>query len=247
MITISENQILTLLYFLLAHFVADFVLQTNRMVANKRWLSGQMALHITVVFATAWLFTGNLKWALWILPVHYFIDGLKTTATNRNWGSEQFRFLSDQALHLLSVLIIWAGNTEMLSNIWNFIQNQCLGINGSIVLLGYLIVIWPVAYLIKFTAIKLAESTSSKQVDAVGADKSLEHGGKLIGQFERIIILTLVLLGEYQAIGFLITGKSILRFSDRNGKYFSEYVLVGTMMSYAFAILVGVGVNLLMK
>jgi hypothetical protein len=68
----------------------------------------------------------------------------------------------------------------------------------------------------------------------------------LIGLFERVIILTLVLLGEYSAIGFLITGKSIIRFATQGENLRSEYVLVGTMMSYCVAIIIGVIINILM-
>ena len=75
---------------------------------------------------------------------------------------------------------------------------------------------------------------------SITPDIKVENGGKLIGIFERIIILTLVLLNQYEAIGFLITGKSIIRFADKNSDLKSEYVLVGTMMSYALAILIGV-------
>jgi hypothetical protein len=55
-----------------------------------------------------------------------------------------------------------------------------------------------------------------------------------------------VLLSQYEAIGFLITGKSILRFADGQKKE-TEYVLVGTMMSYAFAIIIAVLVKILLK
>ncbi len=62
--------------------------------------------------------------------------------------------------------------------------------------------------------------------------ENIESAGFKIGLYERTIIFTLVLIGQYEAIGFLITGKSILRFGDKD-KSHSEYVLVGTMLSYA--------------
>ncbi len=37
--------------------------------------------------------------------------------------------------------------------------------------------------------------------------------------------------------------KNIIRFTQQNENLHSEYVLVGTMMSYAIAILVGVLIN----
>jgi hypothetical protein len=56
----------------------------------------------------------------------------------------------------------------------------------------------------------------------------------------------MVLLGQYAAIGFLITGKSIIRFANNDEHLRSEYVLVGTMMSYALAIMTGAAINWLL-
>ena len=81
--------------------------------------------------------------------------------------------------------------------------------------------------------------------DSQGENK--ENGGKSIGIYERIIILTFVLMGQYEAIGFLITGKSIIRFVNKDEHIRSEYVLLGTMMSYMFAIVIGVLIKLLLK
>ena len=55
------------------------------------------------------------------------------------------------------------------------------------------------------------------------------------------------LLNQYEAIGFLITGKSIIRFAQKDENLKSEYVLVGTMMSYAIAIITGVIINNLLN
>ncbi len=242
----NEEQYLNLLYFLLAHLLADFVLQSRKMVENKHWFSRYMLLHIGIVFGTSWLFTGKLIWATLVAVLHYAIDSAKVLAERKNWGNQQNRFLGDQLLHILSILAIWAGNTEAIAELWLILKTNWFGIKGSVIILGYILVIWPTAYLIRFTTAEL-QRKSQQEAKTEDTERTLEHGGKLIGQFERIIILTLVLLGEYQAIGFLITGKSILRFTDRNGKYFSEYVLVGTMMSYALAIILGVLINIFVK
>ena len=108
----------------------------------------------------------------------------------------------------------------------------------SLIVLAYVIVIGPVGWLIKLVLDTMPEDNNN--------GISNEKGGKRIGIFERVIILTLVLLGQYEAIGFLITGKSIIRFADSNGHLKSEYVLVGTMMSYAISILTGVGIKWLL-
>ncbi len=52
----------------------------------------------------------------------------------------------------------------------------------------------------------------------------------------------LVLAGEPDGIGFLIAAKSILRFNELAGdadRHVSEYVIIGTLASFAWAIATG--------
>lgn len=77
-----------------------------------------------------------------------------------------------------------------------------------------------------------------------------DHGnfrsGALIGAMERSLILVFVILNQYEAIGFLIAAKSILRFSPDKGKpedEKSEYVLAGTLVSLAVALCLGIVVT----
>lgn len=73
----------------------------------------------------------------------------------------------------------------------------------------------------------------------------LANAGKWIGICERILILTFVIMGQYTAIGFLMTAKSILRFSEKeNTQLKTEYVLVGTLVSFASSAMIGVLIHL---
>jgi len=65
--------------------------------------------------------------------------------------------------------------------------------------------------------------------------EDLPNVGKLIGLAERTITLTLVLLGQFEAIGFLIAAKSILRYGEKTQQ--TEYVLIGTLLSFGIAII----------
>lgn len=50
--------------------------------------------------------------------------------------------------------------------------------------------------------------------------------------------------------GFLITAQSILRFSEtkkESGRKEAEYILIGTLISFAFAILTGLLINQILK
>ena len=60
----------------------------------------------------------------------------------------------------------------------------------------------------------------------------------LIGDIERWLILAFVLMQHYEALGLLITAKSIIRFSEKDTEK-TEYVLAGTLMSIFIAVLAG--------
>ena len=67
------------------------------------------------------------------------------------------------------------------------------------------------------------------------------HSGELIGWLERGLILVFVIMSQYEAIGFVIAAKSILRFSEASkGDEKSEYVLTGTLLSLAIALCLGI-------
>jgi|YelNatPaOPRAMG01_1025707.scaffolds.fasta_scaffold285009_1 hypothetical protein len=63
--------------------------------------------------------------------------------------------------------------------------------------------------------------------------KGIMKAGKVIGFFERFIIITFFILSSYETIGLFFTAKSIIRLSNREE---SEYYLIGTMASFSWAI-----------
>ena len=61
---------------------------------------------------------------------------------------------------------------------------------------------------------------------------------------ERVLILTFIFVGYSEGIGFLLAAKSIFRFGDLQKSSelkLTEYVLIGTFLSFAIAIMVGYG------
>lgn len=78
-------------------------------------------------------------------------------------------------------------------------------------------------------------------------ENGFRDGGRVIGYYERLLIYVFVLAGAPTAIGFLVAAKSILRFGEiRNAKdrKNAEYILIGTLMSFAYALLVAYGTYL---
>jgi hypothetical protein len=110
----------------------------------------------------------------------------------------------------------------------------------AIILVAYGTMIWPAGWMIsRLIGPMRRHQTATEKKEFV----SIEKAGHYIGYCERLLILTFVLLGEYTAIGFLVTAKSILRFEATRVE--GEYILIGTLVSFTVAILVGVVVNIL--
>ena len=68
--------------------------------------------------------------------------------------------------------------------------------------------------------------------------------GRLIGVLERALALTLILGGQFGALGLILAAKALTRFRALEDRDFAEYVLIGTLASLLFALLVGVAVRI---
>ena len=76
--------------------------------------------------------------------------------------------------------------------------------------------------------------------------QSLPNAGQWIGYLERILILTFILIQSIEGVGFLLAAKSVFRFGELNKPKdikTTEYVLIGTLSSFAIAILIGYAVK----
>jgi hypothetical protein len=78
------------------------------------------------------------------------------------------------------------------------------------------------------------------------SEDSLESAGKYIGILERLFVFGFILLHQWSAIGLLIAAKSVFRFSDLSrakDRKLTEYILIGTLISFGLAILIGLCVQ----
>ncbi|UPT70870.1 MAG: DUF3307 domain-containing protein [Flavobacterium sp. JAD_PAG50586_2] len=228
----TETQGNFLIRLLLAHLVADFLLQNKKMVTNKKWLSKAMMAHIFVVFLMTALLSQNLIIAIIITLLHYLTDGIKMTLLKNKKYSETLLFIADQIVHVATIVICWSLYFGINQNTWSALMLPFTNFKISLVLFGFILVTSPYGYLIGLTTRRFQNEKNN--------ETKTDKNGFYIGIFERLIILVFMLLGEYSAIGFLITGKSIIRFSSKNEDKKSEYVLLGTMISYGITIITGV-------
>lgn len=74
---------------------------------------------------------------------------------------------------------------------------------------------------------------------------SLQDAGKFIGIIERLLIYLFVCTHHFEAVGFLLAAKSIFRFGDLKEAHdikLTEYVLIGTLLSFGVALIVALTV-----
>lgn len=249
-ILFNSPEIIVLVKMIIAHILSDFVFQTKKMVDNKKWISIAMLWHILIVFVITTLFSFLWWQSLLIAILHYIIDGLKISVSKTDYFKESKSklFIFDQLAHLISILFIWGWNFDKLNVLflradWCFNQLSFL-----LIVSAYIIVTLPLGFLIGLATNKINQTTQQTTTTTTTTTiEETDYNGLNIGIFERIIILTFVILEQYEAIGFLIAGKSLLRFASQNEHKKSEYVLLGTMMSYAITIVIGVIVSLILK
>lgn len=142
----------------------------------------------------------------------------------------------------------------MYKNKWDsilpFLRQVANSTKFWIIATGYVFVSWPLGIIIGKATQKWRDQITREKIKATlvtlnsteEQELGLTSAGKWIGICERVIILTFVLMSQYTAIGFLMTAKSILRFSEKenNTQLKTEYVLVGTLVSFASSAMISV-------
>jgi hypothetical protein len=229
---------------ILSYIISDCTLRHIRSKCNKSTRRGTVFfLWIRPFFIPFFfVFIATINWvmALTIALLCGICDRIEVNLDKNKNDQKLIRFILEQILLYSALLILWGLNISKLHNIILLTGSLIHNYKVTLILLGYFTCIWPASNLIKHFLQKVMSNEASITDDG----GKIEVGG-FIGQFERVIIFTLVLLGQYAAIGFLITGKSIVRIAsdDKHQRISSEYILVGTMLSYAIAILTGVFVH----
>lgn len=223
----------------IAHLLADFTFQPQRWCNRKeeQLVTPHHFYHIIIVFVTSYLFSfdpGFWKGALMITLIHLCIDLLKSWIILHT--RSKYIFFTDQFLHILTFTIV------VLLYDWLFGINFIFSPDTRILATcaGFLLCAKTSNILIRFIFQAFdIETPADNGVSSEG--KSLPNAGKLIGITERFLALALILLGQYEAVGLIIAAKSILRFRETRK---SEYVLVGTLLSFGIATLAGILIRL---
>lgn len=225
---------LIILKLILAHILGDFFLQPQKWVKDKekkklksKWLYIHIGIHIALMFLLVWDFS---YWVLILLigTSHFIIDALKLLLQKKK--TKRFYFFADQILHITAIFLL------TIAMYYEDIAPS-LSISPSALLLIICLVFLtqPTSIIMKiiFTKWNISKYTEDNE--------SLKDAGKYIGILERLLVFIFIIVGHWEAVGFLITAKSVFRFGDLTStkeRKLTEYILIGTLISFGIAIVV---------
>jgi hypothetical protein len=227
---------IVLLKFFLAHLIGDFLLQSRSWVKakeEKKLGAWQLYFHcflhglLVLLFMWDWQFW---KWALLIACVHFVIDSIKILTQNES--NRRTLFFIDQLLHAVSIYLIWLWYEGKYFPFFIFTDESFLFLITTILFLTR-----PVSFAIKIFISKWTPHTG--KID----EGSLQSAGKYIGILERLLVFVFIITNHWEAIGFLLAAKSVFRFGDlkeAKDRKLTEYILIGTLVSFGIAIITGI-------
>lgn len=251
-----------ILSLIICHLINDFIFQTKQCVKKK--CSLDVNAHILhsfygsiLIFITSFIFF-HLNFfecsvlAFFIFFIHLMIDfgkcfiskKIKTPIANF------VLFILDQLIHLIVIInlsnVLFKENFNSSNSI--YLKNQMIVIAFIFVSFCSAVIIGNILNIIYYPFSNF--DSKFKELICLHIEKPREKNttrqfnllpiGKTIGILERsILFISLLTLGIKDA-GFVLTGlltlKSLTRFKFMEIKVFSEYYLIGTLLSFIFAL-----------
>jgi len=235
---------IVLIKLFLAHILGDFLLQPNSWVKTKeekKALAWQLYAHGLIHGLLILLLLFNItdwKLAVMIAFSHLIIDYIKlkfqTESSKITW------FVIDQIMHLVVILILGLYWLNKEKELFDFLLSDT-----------FIILATAVFFLTQPVSIILAVLIKPWS-DAIPNEKeqSLKNAGKYIGILERLLVFLFICTNHFEAVGFLLATKSVFRFGDlkeSKERKLTEYILIGTLLSFGIALLVGLLIVYLLK
>ncbi|MFZ2256974.1 MAG: DUF3307 domain-containing protein [Clostridiaceae bacterium] len=252
------------LVLLTAHILGDYYLQTQEMSDRKVQEKRALFLHCLVyAIPFVWLagiFQFDYQFifaAGWAVVCHGVIDFAKAAGSKRvqarpkkYFGDTATVYLLDQSLHWVSLFLIAffirSGGDHLVP--WPILVDMLDVFDYT----WYIVLQWVLALLLIYrpsniTFVKLFAVYKPEEERPVAlldgsfgpSDREKLRAGGTIGLLEKFISLIFLSVGEYMAIGLILTAKSIARYDKiAKSSTFAEYYLIGTLTSIIMVMLI---------
>ncbi len=234
-----------LLKLLLAHLIGDFFLQPDKWVTEKeqhKHKSTKLYLHVLIHFLLIMLFVWDLSFitmAAGISVLHGVTDFLKLRYQKKE--NRRLYFFLDQFIHVLVLICAVIIREKVVIGEVNLLNKHTL-----LIVTGFVFLSNPASIIVRTFISKWTDFTVIKSEEL--QTRSLQNAGKIIGILERFLVFGLILTNHWEGVGFLITAKSVFRFSDlkqAQDRKLTEYILIGTLFSFGMAIATAILVDYL--
>ena len=244
----------------LAHILADFSFQPDFIAKKKQDEKKYLLLHLVIVFIIMFILTFlYVSWKQFFIVIsltiiHGLIDKLKITFLNSsiyikyNSPLNLEIFLVDQVLHIGSIIIFIFLFQPVQLNFVFYRLSELLPLSNFDVIfdLPELLIIGLAVIVFNFkgsTIIVRSVLERYKSNTGKSGDK-----GEAIGNLERLLVISFVILGSYSLVGLMFTAKSLIRFKDvssREEEDFVEYYLIGSFISIFLGVISGMLIKFL--
>lgn len=240
--------LILILKLVLAHIIGDFLIQPDSWIKDKeehKFKSKFLYWHIVVHLAALLVVLQfNFKYTIGVLLIvvsHYLIDLLKLNLNNRL--NKRVLFFSDQALHLLVIIAVVYYYIPFSINFSKVFEPTVILFMTAILCCTIVISIIMKVVISKWNPENNVSNSNETST-------SLNKAGSYIGMLERLFIFGFVLANQWSGIGFLLAAKSVFRFGDLSkarDRKLTEYILIGTLLSFGLAIITAKGYLYLYK
>jgi hypothetical protein len=192
---------------------------------------------------------------------HLLTDNLKLHQNN-----ELVHLLAVQTIHILLICLLWSCISDFTLQQVNVFFSHILTAKNMVLAVSYILICKPASVIIALALKKHTDSLNDSdnaiehkkaqgselksEENSINVDLStpnkkttgLLSAGAWIGYIERCLAISFIFMGQFAGIGFLVATKTIFRFGDltkNKDMKLTEYMMLGTLLSYAIAIFVG--------
>lgn len=223
----------------LAHLLGDFMLQPDKWIEDKnlntyksKYLYYHTGVHFLLLLVVLQF---DIKYwvAMLLIPIlHYLIDLAKLLLNNKM--ATRRLFLLDQLLHFLVIFLVTKLYFSFQTDFSLFFKPKTLLLLTALILISY----------VASVVIKILISKWKQESETTNT------AGKYIGMMERILVFVFIILNHWEGVGFLLAAKSVFRIGDLTKSHevkLTEYILIGSLLSFCIAIGVALAYQKLLK
>jgi hypothetical protein len=229
---------------LLGHVVGDFILQPYWLVLAKRkgWVG--LIIHVGVVtFITSILAWGSIpNWWVWMIVLflgHLFIDQFRTFVfTDNSKGKGLLLLVLDQIAHvILIVLIAWAATGWTVDTLEIL---PTLNAPNQYRMLAYLIGLFALIGTAPVLEAEITVAVWAAQGQEVKQTVKIDTSDRVLGAFERISAVLLILIGLGWLAPFIFLPRLSLMIRQGQARENRTAVTTKMITSFGSAIIVSI-------